>query len=108
MKGRFEESEEVTVVERNFKIVKHRRKKYRCRCNGGGDRSFPEEAGSRSRRGTEVAAIFYSLLETAKFWKIDPKAYLLAVAKTAVEKPGSVLLPEHYREQLKSQASAAA
>src|SRR5207249_10523515 len=31
--GQFEESEEVTVVERSFVLVKHRRTKYRCRCN---------------------------------------------------------------------------
>lgn len=29
-----EESEEITVVERSFRLVRHRRKKYRCRCNG--------------------------------------------------------------------------
>ncbi len=34
MKGQFEESEEVTVVQRTFKTIKRRRKKYRCRCNG--------------------------------------------------------------------------
>jgi transposase len=32
-KGQFEESEEITVVERSFTMVKHRRKKYRCACN---------------------------------------------------------------------------
>lgn len=64
--------------------------------------------GSRSQRGTKVAAIFYSLLETAKIWKMDPKAYLLAVTKAAIENPGTVLLPEEYQEQFKSQASAAA
>jgi transposase len=32
--------------------------------------------GSKSRRGTEVAAIFYSLIETAKLNAVDPKAYL--------------------------------
>jgi transposase len=32
--------------------------------------------GSRSRRGTEVAALFYSLLESAKLAGIEPKAYL--------------------------------
>jgi transposase len=30
----FEESEEITVVERSFVVVHHRRQKYRCRCNG--------------------------------------------------------------------------
>jgi transposase len=37
--------------------------------------------GSRSLRGTQVAALFYSLLESAKLAEIDPAAYL----KTAVE-----------------------
>jgi transposase len=64
--------------------------------------------GSRSQRGTEVAAIFYSLIETAKLWKLDPKAYLLAATKAAIEKPGSVLLPKEYLEKLTSQDSAAA
>lgn len=32
--------------------------------------------GSRSRRGTEVAAVFYSLIESAKLVGIEPKAYL--------------------------------
>jgi transposase len=31
--GGFEESEEIGVVERHFVIKKHRRQKYRCRCN---------------------------------------------------------------------------
>lgn len=30
----YEDSEEVTVVERRFVITRHRRKKYRCRCGG--------------------------------------------------------------------------
>ena len=33
MKGQFEDSEEVTVVERRFVVVKRRRQKYRCSCN---------------------------------------------------------------------------
>jgi transposase len=32
--GQFEDSEEVDVVERHFVLKKHRRQKYRCRCNG--------------------------------------------------------------------------
>ena len=32
--------------------------------------------GSRSKRGTEVASIFYSLIETCKLVGIDPKQYL--------------------------------
>lgn len=32
--------------------------------------------GSRSRRGTEVAALFYAFVESAKLCGLDPKAYL--------------------------------
>lgn len=32
--GQFEESEEIDVIEREFVIRKHKRKKYRCRCGG--------------------------------------------------------------------------
>lgn len=32
--------------------------------------------GSKSRRGTEVAALYYTIFETAKLVGIDPKAYL--------------------------------
>lgn len=35
--------------------------------------------GSKSRRGTEVAALYYTIFETAKLAGIDPKAYLRAV-----------------------------
>jgi transposase len=34
MKGQFEESEEIDVVERSFRIVRHKRQKYTCRCGG--------------------------------------------------------------------------
>jgi transposase len=47
--------------------------------------------GSRSSRGTEVASLFYSLLETAKLQGIDPARYLReAVLAHAC---GDVLLP---------------
>jgi transposase len=34
MPGQTEDAEEITVVERRFVLVQHRRKKYRCACNG--------------------------------------------------------------------------
>jgi transposase len=34
LKGQTEDAEEITVVERRFVLVQHRRQKYRCRCNG--------------------------------------------------------------------------
>jgi len=49
--------------------------------------------GSRSRRGTEVAALFYSLLETAKLVSVEPKSYLLRAALAAIAQPGTVTLP---------------
>jgi len=47
--------------------------------------------GSKSERGTCVAATFYTLFETAKLHDIDPPAYLLAAARAADQ--GEVLLP---------------
>lgn len=49
--------------------------------------------GSRSRRGTEVAATFYTVFETAKALRLDPAAYLRAVVFKALASPGSVTLP---------------
>lgn len=49
--------------------------------------------GSRSRRGTEVAAILYTLIETAKLRDVDPRAYLLRAADIAIEHPGTITLP---------------
>ncbi len=49
--------------------------------------------GSRSTRGTEVAALFYSLIESAKLCGVEPKAYLLRATRAALENPGTVTLP---------------
>jgi transposase len=49
--------------------------------------------GSRSKRGTEVAALFYSLIESAKLCGVEPKAYLLQATRAALENPGTVILP---------------
>ncbi len=40
--------------------------------------------GSRSRRGTEVAALFYSLLESAKLACVEPRQYLRQAAVAAI------------------------
>jgi transposase len=48
--------------------------------------------GSRSQRGTEVAALFYSLVESAKLCDIDPKRYLKEAAVAAI-RDRKVLLP---------------
>lgn len=52
--------------------------------------------GSKSQRGTEVAALFYSLCESAKLVGIDPAKYLRAAAHAAI-RDGTVLLPHQIR-----------
>jgi transposase len=49
--------------------------------------------GSRTKCGTEVAALFYSLLESAKLCGVEPKAYLLRATQAALHNPGAVTLP---------------
>jgi hypothetical protein len=44
--------------------------------------------GSRSPRRTEVAALFYSLLESAKLCGVESKAYLVQATWAALETPG--------------------
>lgn len=52
--------------------------------------------GSKSLRGTEVAALFYSLVESAKLVGIDPAKYLRAAAEAAI-RDGAALLPHQMR-----------
>jgi transposase len=40
--------------------------------------------GSKSRRGTEVAALFYSLVESSKLAGVEPKAYPRLVTQAAL------------------------
>jgi transposase len=40
-----------------------------------------------------VAALFYSLIESAKLGGVEPKAYLLRAARAALANPGTVTLP---------------
>jgi transposase len=40
--------------------------------------------GSRSRRGTEVAALFYSLIESAKLVGVGPQTYFLTATNAAL------------------------
>jgi transposase len=50
--------------------------------------------GSRSLRGTQVAALFYTLCETARLVGVDSHAYLLSAVYSAIAKPGTVTLPD--------------
>jgi transposase IS66 family protein len=49
--------------------------------------------GSRSRRGTEVAALFYSLVESAKLCGVEPKRYRLTATRAALADHTVVTLP---------------
>ena len=49
--------------------------------------------GSRSKRGTEVAAIMYSLVESAKLCGVNPVEYLFKAAVRAIKTPGAAMLP---------------
>ena len=48
--------------------------------------------GSRSERGTHVAALFYSLIESAKLCGAEPRAYLREATLRAVRNPGTVTI----------------
>jgi transposase len=50
--------------------------------------------GSRSLRATQVAALFYTLCETARLVDVDPQAYLLHAVHAAIARPGAITLPE--------------
>ena len=50
--------------------------------------------GSRSQRGTQVAALFYTLCETAKLTGVDPRAYLLHALHAAIARPDAITYPE--------------
>jgi hypothetical protein len=49
--------------------------------------------GSRSERGTRVAAPFYSLIESAKLAGVEPRAYLREPTLRPVRNPGTATLP---------------
>jgi len=44
-------------------------------------------------QGTRVAALFYSLIETAKLAGVEPRAYLREATLRAVRNPGTATLP---------------
>jgi transposase len=63
--------------------------------------------GSRSIRGTEVAALFYTLLESAKLSEVDPAAYLRAATLAILADPNDVLLPHQFAARQQAEQPAA-
>lgn len=64
--------------------------------------------GCRSEFGARVAALFFSLIATAKGLGLDPAAYLLTAALRAIRIPGSVFTPWDYADSLQIEAEAKA
>ena len=56
------------------------------------DRVTTNYYGSRSERGTRVAALFYSLIESAKLCGVEPRAYLREATLRAVRNPAAATL----------------
>ena len=50
--------------------------------------------GSHSKRGAGVAAICYTLFESAKLAGVDPHRYVLEATRRAIASPGTATLPE--------------
>jgi hypothetical protein len=53
--------------------------------------------GSRSERDTEVAALFYSLLDSANLAGVEPKLCLLTATRAALANRQAVTLPHDLR-----------
>ena len=49
--------------------------------------------GSRSLRGTRVAVISYSLIDSTKLSGVEPGAYIREATPRAIESPGTIPLP---------------
>lgn len=56
--------------------------------------------GSRSEAGARAAALFFSLLGSARALGLDPRAYLLAAVRLAMKTPGAALTPWDYAASL--------
>lgn len=57
-------------------------------------------AGSRSEHGCQVAALFYSIVQSCRLEGVDPHAYLLEATRRALRNRDDVLLPEDYAARL--------
>jgi hypothetical protein len=52
----------------------------------------PDSEFGPAERGTRVAALFYSLIESAKLCGVEPRAYLREATLRAVRNPGAATL----------------
>jgi transposase len=61
--------------------------------------------GSHSRRGTDAAALLYSLIESAKLFGINPEAYLRFALQAALNKE-EIPLPHEVKDRAELQLPA--
>jgi hypothetical protein len=59
--------------------------------------SFRDVEDLLAERGTRVAALFYSLNESAKLAGVEPRAYLGEAARRAIRNPGAVTLARDFK-----------
>ena len=65
---------------------------------GGGEaRGDSVRQVSQAERGSHVAALLYSLIESAKLAGVEPRAYLAEAARRAIRTPGTVTLPRDFK-----------
>jgi len=69
-----------------------------CAPKADGSSEAAAHSASKSQRGTEVSALFYSLIESARLAGVPPAKYLRAAA-TAALTGQAVLLPHQLRNQ---------
>jgi transposase len=55
--------------------------------------SWKNRYGSKSKRGTEMAPYFYSLIETAQMRGEDPSAYPVRAAEATIARPARSRCP---------------
>jgi transposase len=60
-------------------------------------------AGSRSEKGTQVAALYYSLRESCRLAQVSFREYLVEAGRRALRDRESVFLPEDYAKMLADQ-----
>ena len=92
MSGRASCGASPDVIQREFELRRHVRKK--CR-------------RLRLCEGHEVAALFYTMTESAKLAAVDAHAYMMAAAHAALRRH-EPLLPHVFRQRLRSARDHAA
>jgi transposase len=90
MTSQTEDSEEITVVERRFTLVQHRRKKYRCACNGCIDTApgpvrLTTRPDARGRRYSPAFAVEVAVNKYVDHQPLERQARIMAREGLTIE-----------------------